>query len=144
MTTPAPTTTKPIPTVAAYMTEHPYSIGLRESLEEAYARMRRHAIRHLPVLSGKRLVGLVPDPNLQTIELLKRVNLADISVEDAMTPVPHSVTVDARLDEVVREMLANKVDAVVVMRDADVAGVFTAVDGLRALYDLLGGNGSKT
>jgi acetoin utilization protein AcuB len=137
-------TTKPIPKVAEYMTEHPYSIGLREPLEEAYARMRRHTIRHLPVLSGKRLVGLLADPDLRTVELLRRVNLAEISVEDAMTPVPHSVTVDARLDEVVREMLANKVDAVVVMRDADVAGVFTAVDGLRALYALLGGRSNDS
>lgn len=134
--------TKPIPKVAEYMTQHPYSIGLHESLEEAYARMKRHNIRHLPVLSGKRLVGLLPAPDLRTIELLKQVNLAEVKVEDAMTPVPHAVTVDAPIDEVARRMIANRCDVVVVMRDADVAGVFTAFDGLRALSEGFGG-GSK-
>lgn len=135
--------TKPIPKVADFMTQHPYSIGLHESLEEAYARMRRHNIRHLPVLSGKRLVGIVPAPDLHMVELLKKVNLADVKVSEVMTPVPHAVTVDTPLDEVVRKMTANRCDAVVVMRDADVAGVFTAFDGLRALHDVLGGGSKK-
>jgi acetoin utilization protein AcuB len=135
--------TTPIPKIAAYMTENPHSIGLHEPLLEAYARMRQHGVRHLPVLSGKRLVGLIADPDLRTVELLKRVSLDNVTVEDAMTPVPYSVTVDARLDEVVREMAAQKYDAVVVMRDADVAGVFTATDAIRALADLLAGASKK-
>lgn len=131
---------KPIPTVADHMTEHPYSIGLHAPLTEAYALMKRHGVRHLPVLAGKRLVGLLADPDLHTVELLKRVDLSEVTVEEAMTPVPYAVTVDARLDEVAREMASRRYDAVVVMRDADVAGVFTAIDGLRALAAVLGGS----
>ncbi len=136
--------TKPTPKVAEYMTENPHSIGRHEPLEEAYARMRRLNVRHLPVLVGKRLVGIIADPDLRTVELLKRVDLAEVTVEDAMTPVPYAVMVDTPLAEVAREMAAQKYDAVVVMRDADVAGVFTAVDALRALADLLGGSSKRS
>jgi hypothetical protein len=40
-------------------------------------------------------------------------------------------------------MIADRCDAVVVMRDADVAGVFTAVDGLRALASLLSDSSNR-
>ena len=70
--------TIPIPKVAAYMTENPHSIGLHEPLEGAYLQMKQHGVRHLPVLSGKRLVGLLAAPNLRTVELLKRASLADV------------------------------------------------------------------
>jgi CBS domain-containing protein len=71
------------------------------------------------------------------------MNLSEIKVEDAMIPVPHVVTVDASLEDVVRHMIADRCDAVVVMRDADVAGVFTAVDGLRALASLLSDSSNR-
>jgi acetoin utilization protein AcuB len=125
--------------VSDYMTAHPHSIGLHEPLREAYALMRRHNVRHLPVLVGGKLVGLVADPDLRTIDLLERIDLARLSVEEAMTPMPFSVTADARLDMVVKQMVASRHDAVVVMRDAEVVGVFTASDALRALADALSG-----
>jgi acetoin utilization protein AcuB len=128
---------KGTPKVADYMTAHPYSIGLHQTLAEAYALMRQHDVRHLPVLAGGKLVGLVADPDVRTLERLKRYDLANVLVEEAMTPVPYAVTADARLSEVAREMVARKYEAAVVMSDSAVVGVFTAIDALRALADML-------
>ena len=134
---------KPTPKVADYMTENPHSIGLRQTLAQAYALMREHNVRHLPVLSGGKLVGLLADPDLHTVDLLTRFPINEIAVEQAMTPVPYAVTADTRLDVAAREMAAHKYDAVVVMRDARVVGVFTAIDALRALAATLGGGGTR-
>lgn len=126
-----------IPKVAQYMTANPYSIELRSTLAEAYTKMRRHQLRHLPVLAGTKLVGLVTDPDLQTLELLKGVDLMAVGVEAAMTPVPYCVTETTGLDEVAREMSMQRYEVAVVLRDAKVIGIFTASDAIRALSDLL-------
>jgi acetoin utilization protein AcuB len=128
---------KSIPSVAEYMTPNPHSIGLRQSLAQAYAFMREKNLRHLPVLAGAKLVGLIDDPDLRTFELLKGVDLSSLSVEKAMTPVPYSVTETTRLDEVAKVMAAHKYDVAVVTRDAAVVGVFTSTDAVRALADIL-------
>ena len=134
---------RPAPRVSDYMTANPHSIGLHHSLAEAHALMRQQKIRHLPVLAGGKLVGLIAECDARTMELLRRLNLDGVSVEEAMRPVPYAVTEGARLDEVVREMAAMKYDAAVVLRDAEVVGVFTATDATRALADLLAGGAKK-
>jgi len=126
-----------VPNVAAYMTPNPHSIELRHSLAEAYAKMRRLSLKYLPVMAGSKLVGIVVDPDLKMIELLKGVDLTTVTVASAMTPVPYCVTEDAPLDMVAREMSTHRFDVVVVMKDAAVSGIFTATDATRALADVL-------
>lgn len=126
-----------IPKVTQYMTPNPHSIGLRHTLADAYALMRKHNLRHLPVMAGTKLVGLIDDPDLRTIELLEGIDLAKVTVEEAMTPVPYCVTLEAGLDAVAREMAREKHRVAVVMNDAAVAGIFTASDAVRALADIL-------
>lgn len=125
--------------VADYMTPNPHSIGLHDSLAKAYAKLHELQIRQMTVLLGGKLVGLLAAPNLRTVEALKDADLTAITVKQAMTPVPYAVTEDARLDEVAREMASQRYECAVVMRDATVVGIFTTVDALRALADLLGG-----
>lgn len=128
---------KPSPKISAYMTEHPYSVTMHEPLSNAYSLMRRHGVHHIPVLLGDKLVGLVADPDVKMFELLARMDLNKLRVEEAMIPVPYAVTEDARLVDVAREMARSRFDAAVVMRDSQVVGVFTQADALRALSDLL-------
>jgi acetoin utilization protein AcuB len=60
-------------------------------------------------------------------------------VEEAMTLVVYTVAPDAPLDEVADHMADHKIGSVVVLTGGKVSGVFTAVDGLRALADVLRG-----
>lgn len=126
-----------IPKVAEYMTPNVHSIGLRHTLSEAYAMMRRHQLRHLPVMAGTKVVGLIDDPDLRTIELFDGIDLAKVSVEAAMTPVPYCVTEGAGLDVVAKEMARERHEVALVMKDASVVGIFTASDAVRALADVL-------
>lgn len=128
---------KAIPRVERYMTASPHSIGKDQFLVHAHELMRNHAIRHLPVLDGGRLVGVLSDRDLHLIETLRDVTPDKVTVEEAMTPVVYSVAPRAPLHEVVREMAAHKYGCAVVVDDREVVGIFTTIDALRAFADLL-------
>jgi acetoin utilization protein AcuB len=130
---------KAIPTVQRYMTTVPYSIGPDQNLSLAHAMMRDHHVRHLPVLLGGKLVGILTDRDLHLIETLKDVDPDEVTVEDAMSQMPYSVHPDSPLDEVADEMAEHKYGCAVVIQNSRVVGVLTTVDICRALAELLRG-----
>lgn len=113
------------------MTATPFSIGREQSLQEASRRMRKHNIRHLPVLEGGTLVGILSDRDIDLVETLPDVDPERVSVEEAMTSQPYTVTPDTPLAEVVRTMAQHKYGTAVVMEGANLVGIFTTVDGMR-------------
>lgn len=54
-------------------------------------------------------------------------------VEDAMTPVVHSVTETTPLESVARAMIRKRIHRVIVRRGQKVAGIITALDVLRVI-----------
>lgn len=125
------------PTVDLYMTPSPHTIGVEATLTEAHELMRRHTIRHLPVLDAGALVGLVSLGDLHLLETLDGVDPNDASVREAMSDNPYAVSPDAPLRRVAAEMAARKISSAVVVEGGRVVGIFTAVDGLRGLSLLL-------
>lgn len=131
------TMSKPIPTIQKYMTTSPHSIGLEQPLSRAHVMMREDSIRHLPVLHGGKLVGMLTDRDLHLVESLAGVDPAQVKVEDAMSTVVYAVKPDAALDEVVATMGEHKYGSAVIMQNEKVVGIFTTVDVCRALAELL-------
>jgi acetoin utilization protein AcuB len=125
------------PTVDLYMTPSPRTIGQDESLVAAHEIMRAHAIRHLPVLDGRALVGLVSLGDLHLLETLDGVDPAEATVREAMSDNPYTASPRAPLRQVAAEMAARKISSAVVVENDEVVGIFTAVDGLRGLSLLL-------
>ena len=126
-------------TVARYMTRGPHTIGREQSLERARAIMKADRIRHLPVLDGGKLVGVLSDRELGIFEGIAAG--APLLVEDVMVPGGYVTFEDAPLAVVAAEMAELKVGSAVVMKGGHVVGVFTAVDAFRALAEMLGGDG---
>ena len=123
-------------TVRDYMTPHPFTIGLQQTMERAHEMMREHRLRHLPVLDGGELVGIVTERDLHLIETLKDTNPREVTVEEAMTPEPWTVTPDTPIAQVAAEMAAQRYGAAIVVDDyGRVQGIFTTVDALRALVE---------
>jgi len=121
--------------IGKYMSAGPHTIGREQSLTAAKQLMYKSHVRHLPVLHGGKLVGVISERELEMIEALP--GSKQLSVEDAMVPDVYTIAEDAPLDRVAAEMARLKVGSAVVLKGDDVVGVFTAVDGLRALADLL-------
>jgi len=124
-------------TIASYMTRVPIQIQIDDDLERASQLMEQHAIRHLPVLDGRQLAGVVSDRDLSMIETLLPTEWERIRVSEAMTPEPFAVGPDTGLWEVARTMAREKYGCAIVVENDDVVGVFTTVDALRALADVI-------
>jgi acetoin utilization protein AcuB len=131
--------TKPIPTIQKYMTTSPHTVGSDQTLAYAHALLREHRIRHLPVLRGGELVGMLTERDLALIETLKDVDPQLIRVEDAMSGDVYRVKPESPLDEVVSEMASKKYGSAIVVQNDKVVGVFTTVDACAALAGLLRG-----
>ena len=129
--------TKPIPTIDKYMTTSPYAIGRDQPLAAAHALLKKHHIRHLPVLEGGELIGVLSERDLHLIESLAGVDPKRVTIEEAMSTSVYAVTPETKLDEVLSSMAENKYGCAVVIQNGHVVGVFTTVDVCAAFADLL-------
>lgn len=128
---------RPIPAVRKFMTSAPHTIGADQTMEHAHEVMRKYKIRHLPVLSAEKLVGIVSDGDLHLVETLKDVDPKKIRVEEAMSDQVYSVHPDTPLDEVVKEMARHKYGSAIIVDNHHVVGVFTTIDACQAFAELL-------
>lgn len=122
-----------------FMSLVPFTVGSDQPLAVAHKLMNDHAIRHLPVLDGGQLVGVLTQRDLHLIETLKGVDTKSVPVSDAMSPEPYVVGPKATVRKVAAAMAEHKYGCAVVMEKDTVVGVFTTVDALRALNTLLDG-----
>lgn len=126
-----------IPSIDQYMTACPHSIGVDQTLAVAHRLMRTYKIRHLPVLTGGRLVGVVTDRDLKLMETLRDVDPEEVPVEDAMSAEPYAVEPGTPLDAVAAEMAERKYGCAIIMQSDKVVGIFTAIDACATLAELL-------
>jgi len=123
--------------VRDYMTPVPVTIQQDETLLRAHRLMDQHGVRHLPVLDGEALVGVVSDRDLHLLETLKEVSPETELVEEAMTSEPFSVPPDAPVAAVVAEMARHKYGSALVVEGSHVVGIFTTTDALFLLARVL-------
>jgi acetoin utilization protein AcuB len=116
-----------------FMTPAPHAIGRDQPLSRAHQRMRAFNVRHLPVLDGGKLVGILSQRDAFFVETLRDVDPAAITVEDAMSTDVYVVTPDAPLEEVAAEMAHRKYGCAVIAEGSRIVGIFTTVDALYAL-----------
>lgn len=129
-----------IPTIRHFMTAAPETIGADLTLAQARDRMFQLNARHLPVLEGGELVGILSDRDIALVDAVFG-DLARLQVRQAMTAQPFTCGPEAHLHAVAAEMAAHKYGtAIVVDREhpGHVLGLFTTTDALRALSQLTG------
>lgn len=129
--------TRPTHRIASFMTTAPHTVGKDQTLESAHVLMREHLVRHLPVLEAGEIVGLLSLSDLQLIETLKDVDPKEVLVEEAMSQSPFMVPPDALLDEVAGEMVSRKLGSAIVVDQGRPVGIFTTIDALRAISELI-------
>jgi acetoin utilization protein AcuB len=122
-----------VPRVYSYMTPSPHTIGRTQTLASAAELMHKHHVRHLPVLDGGTLVGVVSDRDLRLVESIRGTDPKTTMVEEAMTQDPFFVLADAPLRDVATQMVEHKYGSAIVTERGHVVGIFTTIDALRAL-----------
>jgi acetoin utilization protein AcuB len=122
--------------ITNYMTRSPHTVAIDRTLAEAHSLMRQFRIRHLPVLEGGKLVGIVSERDLHLIETLRDVNPAEVTVEEAMSQEVFVTEPGSSLARVARVMASRKLGSAVVVHHGQVLGIFSTVDALRALSEI--------
>jgi acetoin utilization protein AcuB len=125
------------PEVREYMTPAPLTIAPNRMLSEAVQTMRDKHVRHLPVLDGGRVVGVLSQRDVLIIESLPGVNPDEVQVEEAMVQDVFTVRPETPVGEAIETMIDRKLGSAIVTEDERVLGVFTTIDALRALHHLL-------
>ncbi len=126
--------------VRQYMTAMPQTIEEDLELADAKARMFNLGVRHLPVVRGGKLVGILSQRDVAVAEALATVNPAHIRVGVIMTPVPFTCGPNAHVEVVAREMAKHHYGSTVVVdpeHPSEVVGLFTTTDALQALADVI-------
>jgi len=132
------------------MSENPRSVQLETPVSEVVELLLELPVRHIPVLDGDSLKGIVSDRDLRSVSLPRLVDsvaLSDIKarydapISDLMSSDPVTVYPDTDLAEAVDLMLENKVGALPVIdaSSGDLLGIVSYVDVLRASRELMAG-----
>lgn len=113
-----------------------HSIGKDQHLAVAHGLMRAHGIRHLPVLEGGKLVGMLSERDLYFLETVAGVDPETELVEQGMTLDVYGVSPEALIADVAAEMAKHRYGCAVVVEGSKAIGVFTTTDALDLLVKL--------
>jgi acetoin utilization protein AcuB len=128
-----------IPQMLVVMTPFPYHIDAGASLAEARAMMEEHDIRHLPVFGQGDIVGIISVDDLERVRTPGHPlrDETELKAGDLCTRQPYFVDVSDPLDRVLDAMAEQRIDSALVLREGELAGVFTAADAYRLLANTL-------
>lgn len=128
---------KSIPTIMNFMTTTPHSIGEEQTIDMAHNLMKEHNIRHLPVLSAGQISGVLSDRDLKLAMSIQGVDVKKTKVSEISNSEVFLVKPEAKLDDVVKTMAEKKIGSVLVVDNHRLVGIFTTVDAMKSLYELL-------
>jgi len=120
---------KSIPPISAVMTPFPYSIDADSSVLEARDLMKQNEIRHLPVVEGGVLIGVLSQPLVeQHLHERSDEEGSEKPARDLMILHPYFVDLSEPLDRVLSEMAKRHVDSALITKQGRLAGIFTVTD----------------
>ncbi|SDY67439.1 CBS domain-containing protein [Nitrosomonas halophila] len=118
--------------IQALMTPMPKTIGFDISIEKAQAMMKEYGCRHLPVLNGGKLVGVLSDRDLLMARQGSKDGQNEQRVKDLMTDEPYVIDPSADIGTAIQEMLNHKINSLIVRAEGDQPwGILTSTDLLR-------------
>src|SRR5262245_55577141 len=109
--------------------------------------MRDHHIRHVPVVSGKRLVGIITDRDVREASPSPATTLTrgEIAYQMATTPIEQCMTKavveigpDMDMVQATRLLLQRHCGCLPVVDNGTLVGIITEMDCLRAFLDAVG------
>ena len=105
--------------------------------------MRLGQVRHMPVLAGERLVGIVSNRDLLAASLTsalefgareRRAFLRSVEVREVMTKDVVSVGPDMTIAKAARILIERRIGCLPVVKGEELVGIVTETDLLRAAY----------
>ncbi len=128
------------------MTENPVTISSSAKVVEAAELLMSLEIRHLPIVDGTELVGMISDRDLRGLyiprfedndKLEAAMERYQAPVASIMTPDVVTIDPDTEMSVIINHLLDQKVGAIAVTEShsGDLLGIVSYVDVLRAIND---------
>jgi acetoin utilization protein AcuB len=128
--------------VADAMTARPVTVTPDATVAAARSAMRRGRFRHLPVVAGAELVGVVAQSDLEgppgaPVEVAE--SLGERPLNEVMSTEPVTVWPDEPVEVAARLLVDNGIGCLPVVADDGLVGILTESDLFSVLLRLLGG-----
>ena len=132
--------------VEEIMTRKVITIKSSDTLYKAQGLMVKNSIRHLPVVQGKELEGIITESDIrgafvQTTNGSSKVTVLDpkqMKVADFMTREPQTVQPDTNSEDAALLIYKNKIGSLPVVDDEKLVGIISILDMLGLFIDLMG------
>ena len=128
------------------MTREVATVGPETGVGEAWGLCRERGIRHLPVVEGGRIVGIVSDRDLRDVSpprdtqdqenTLGYARVREIMSSEVVTAHPLDT-----IEHAARVIYDHKFNCLPVVADGEIAGIITSSDLVRTLVELIGAGG---
>ena len=120
--------------VSQIMSKDIVTIDPTKTLYEAEALFKKHHIRHIPVVEGRKLIGV-----LSLTDLL-RISFADLSddmftIPQVMAKVPLSISPDTTIKEAAEILAGQTFHALPVTENGNLVGMLTTTDLIKYLLE---------
>lgn len=119
------------------MTPQPVTIQSDLTVADAAQVMYDKDIRHLPVVDGNVVVGILTQRDLILLEGVPDLHADGLPIHQVMTKPAFTCGPDDALDAVASEMHEKKIGSAIVVEDGTPIGIFTTTDALKVVVDLL-------
>lgn len=122
--------------VESWMVKDVVAITSSAGIREALTVMKRHSVRHLPVVDGGSFVGLVTLGDLKQAIIASMIE--QLKVSDVMIREPFTVTRDTSLEKAAQIIYERRIGCLPVVEDGEIVGIITVNDILKAFIDIMG------
>lgn len=130
------------------MTPDPLTVTPETSIAEVWELMREADVRHVPVVQGEALVGMVSDRDLGRVDIARLLTVEGagalrdelaMPIVGLMSSAVLAVGPETEIGEVIDLLIEHKIGAVPVVREEtrEVLGIISYVDVLRGLSGVL-------
>ncbi len=130
------------------MSKKPTTVKKSDSLKMAQELMTEESIRHLPVLEGKAVLGIITESDIRGAFIGKNAKTnsgqvavldpSEMKVADFMTPDPMVVSPETHIEDAALTIYKHKIGALPVTRNDKLVGIISVMDILGVFIDLMG------
>lgn len=123
--------------VSHIMTKHVYTVTETDTLQEAVAIIRKNKIRHLPVMNGNKISGIISSTDINRLtfgglfdnqEGSDEAVLDLLSIPQVMTSKPRTVSSDDLIRDVAEIFSKEEYHALPVVDNGELKGIVTTTD----------------
>ncbi len=131
--------------ISSIMTKEVVTLNLNDSLYSAEKRMKVNHIRHMPVVDGDELIGLVSLADLQRVSFIDAYSKEGtedtpvynmLSIRDLMIKNPLTASPKTTILEVSKLLASKEFHSLPVVDDGKLVGIITTTDLLHYFIEL--------